>query len=529
MEIFRLLGSVFVDNEKANKSISETDKKASALGEKLGAGIKTAAKWGAAIGGAAIAGGAALFGMAKKATDALDRVDKLSQKIGISRQGFQEWDYILSQSGTDVEKLQMGFKTLVTQIDQADQGMGKGARNFEALGISVRKTNGELKTQEEVFNEVAIALQNMPNGAEKARIANELLGRSGSELMPLLQGEAGSIEELRENAHRLGIVLSDEAVDSGVLFQDTMDDLKRALGAVFTNIGASVIPIFQKFADWIIEHMPEIQAVLEKVFAVIEFLVMGFIDGIKLIISWVSKWKRDNSEQITEVQRTFKDFFEAVKGLIEAFVGFAIFFWDTFGDSIISIANFIWDIVSTVFGTAFNLIIDLLHIFAALFRGDWEALWEGVKDFFGHIWDGIYGILKATINLIIRAINGMVERLNKISFSIPDWVPIIGGKNWGFDLPKIPELALGGKIIQEGRVIVGEAGPELLRLPRGAQVEPLNGTGGIDYDRLAAAMARHMRPSITQQNTIVAQEPLSPAAVVREEDKLLRRLGMALG
>ena len=65
-----------------------------------------------------MAGGASLFGMANKATDTLDRVDKLSQKIGMSRQGFQEWDYILSQSGTDVEKATDGFKTLVTQIDQ---------------------------------------------------------------------------------------------------------------------------------------------------------------------------------------------------------------------------------------------------------------------------------------------------------------------------------------------------------------------------------------------------------------------------
>lgn len=476
MEIFKLFGSIFVDNEKANKSISETDSKAGGLAGKLKTGIATAAKWGASITGAAVAGGAALFGMANKATDTLDRVDKLSQKIGMSRQGFQEWDYILSQSGTDVEKLQMGFKTLVTQIDQADKGMGKGARNFEALGISVRKTNGELKTQEEVFNEVAVALQNMPNGAEKARIANELLGRSGSELMPLLQGEAGSIEELRENAHRLGIVLSDEAVDAGVLFQDTMDDLKRSFGAIATNVGAAVIPIFQQMAEWIIEHMPQIQKIFQTVFKVIEVLVVGFIDGIKLIIRWVKQWVGDNEEQVSKIREGFVKFFEAVKGLIEAFVGFAVAFWEKYGDSIISVAKFIWDIVTTVFSTAFNLITDLFNIFAALFRGDWEGLWEGVKDFFGHIWDGIYGILKGTINLIIRAINGMVKQLNKVSFNVPDWIPFIGGKKWGFNLPTIPELAEGGRVLKSGLALVGEAGPEMLHLPKGAKVAPLEKT-----------------------------------------------------
>ena len=88
-----------VDNSKANDSISKTEQKAEGLGSKLGAGIKTAAKWGAAIGGAAIVAGGALLSVANKASTALDRVDKLSQKIGISRKGFQEWDYVLSQSG----------------------------------------------------------------------------------------------------------------------------------------------------------------------------------------------------------------------------------------------------------------------------------------------------------------------------------------------------------------------------------------------------------------------------------------------
>ena len=124
------------------------------------------------------------MGVATKTAATTDRIDKMSQKIGISRQGFQEWEFILSQSGTDIEKLQMGMKTLVSQADQADKGVGKGADNFARLGISVRDATGNLKDQETLFNEVVVALQNMEDGTEKARLANELLGRSGSELMP---------------------------------------------------------------------------------------------------------------------------------------------------------------------------------------------------------------------------------------------------------------------------------------------------------------------------------------------------------
>lgn len=97
MELFKLFGSIMVDNKKANESISKTGSLAGKLGQGLGKGIKTAAKWGAAITAGAVAGGTALFGVTKNAADTGDRIDKLSQKIGMSRKGFQQWDYILSQ------------------------------------------------------------------------------------------------------------------------------------------------------------------------------------------------------------------------------------------------------------------------------------------------------------------------------------------------------------------------------------------------------------------------------------------------
>jgi soluble cytochrome b562 len=306
MEIFKLFGSIFIDNEEANKSISKTEEKAEGLASKLGSGIKTAAKWGAGIAAAGTAAGAALLAVANKAAQTTDRIDKMSQKIGISREGFQEWDFILSQSGTDVEKLQMGFKTLVTQIDQADQGVGKGARNFAALGVQVRDVNGNLRSQEDIFNDVLVALQNMEDGTEKARLANELLGRSGSELMPLLNAEAGSIEALRQQAHELGLVISDEAVDAGVLFTDTMDQLKRAFGAVFTQVGTALMPIFQKLAQWLIDNMPQIQETVSKVFGVIGNVIGGVVGVIGTVI--------DAIEAVVKAAKTAWDWLKKVFG-----------------------------------------------------------------------------------------------------------------------------------------------------------------------------------------------------------------------
>lgn len=126
MEIFKLFGTIMVDNTKANESISKTEEHADTLGTKLGTGIKTAAKWGVAIGAAATAVGGALFAVTTKAAETGDRVDKLSQKIGLSRESFQEWDYVLAQNGIDVEKLQTGIKTMTDAMG----GVGQGAKAF---------------------------------------------------------------------------------------------------------------------------------------------------------------------------------------------------------------------------------------------------------------------------------------------------------------------------------------------------------------------------------------------------------------
>ena len=117
MNIFTLVGSILVDSNQASESIGKTEEKAGGLAQKLGGVIGTAGKVGLAMGGAAVAGGAALMGIATNAAQTTDRIDKLSQKIGMGKESFQEWDYVLSQNGINIDVLQGGMKTLVNKFD----------------------------------------------------------------------------------------------------------------------------------------------------------------------------------------------------------------------------------------------------------------------------------------------------------------------------------------------------------------------------------------------------------------------------
>lgn len=126
------------------------------------------------------------------------------------------------------------------------------------------------------------------------------------------------------------------------------------------------------------------------------------------------------------------------------------------------------------------------------FTLDWNTAWEGMKKTATSAWQGISNVAKGPINImiglmnsLIDAINIVIRGLNKINFTVPDWVPGVGGKSWGINISqigKIPLLAQGG-ILESGSAIVGEAGPELLSMMGNrAVVQPLtNNTTNQNY------------------------------------------------
>lgn len=93
-----------------------------------------------------------------------------------------------------------------------------------------------------------------------------------------------------------------------------------------------------------------------------------------------------------------------------------------------------------------------------VFTGNWSAAWQSIVDVFGKIFSTIGGIVKSPINAVIEIINGAIEEINSIGFTVPDWVPFLGGKEFSIDIPQIPLLATGG--FTDGISIAGEAGTE---------------------------------------------------------------------
>ena len=105
--------------------------------------------------------------------------------------------------------------------------------------------------------------------------------------------------------------------------------------------------------------------------------------------------------------------------------------------------------------TAFQGIIDFV---TGVFTGNWQQAWQGVQDIFKGVFEALAGLIKTPINAVISLINKAISGINGLGLTIPDWVPVIGGKDFSISIPEIPMLAKGG--FTNGPSIAGEAGTE---------------------------------------------------------------------
>lgn len=107
--------------------------------------------------------------------------------------------------------------------------------------------------------------------------------------------------------------------------------------------------------------------------------------------------------------------------------------------------------VKTIFEGVINFI-------TGVFSGNWRMAWEGVKSIFVGIFNTLGALFKTPINAVIALINKAIAGINSLGITIPDWVPLLGGKSFSINIPEIPMLARGG--FTNGASIAGEAGTE---------------------------------------------------------------------
>ena len=608
LEIFKLVGSVFVDTDKANDSLQKVDKNAGKVAEGFGKAGKVIAGVGATIGAAVVGAGTAIVNMANDTSEMADTIDKASIRMGIGAERYQELAYAAEQCGVEMSTMEQAAK----KLEGTDLNFDDAMNQIMALG-----------TEE-----------------ERAAAAAELFGEKVAyNMAPLLAQSGEEFDALTQRANDLGLVMSETAVKTGVEYGDLKNDLEKVGNSLKTSIGSAVMPILVKLSEKLIEFMPTIQGLMDKIGPLAsEFidkllppLLQTAEDVLPMAIDAVSEILPSLSEiadelgpvilsllqellpviiqvvsevlpvlveivkRLTPILSQLMEFLgpilDLVLQLVEPLLELVMQILTPILDLITSLLGPILELISNVLEPIFGIIQALLGPLTSLLGAilepickllnllltplvklldlilpplisiiekffDWagpylEVFFEWLGnalsnlmdwigeggltsafrsfgDFFKGLWDGIVSAFKTAINWIIEGINTLIGGLNNIT--PPDWLTELTGIT-GINIPMIPYLANGGNIEEAGRVLVGERGPEVLDLPRGARVTPLDQAGGIDYNKLTEAFVAALKmvaPELAPNVTVEGDASQLVNVIVREDRAARKMTGRGL-
>ncbi len=184
---------------------------------------------------------ASFSGFIRGAIDAADSMAKLSQKTGLAVRDVAGLQLAYRQSGLGADLLEKSMARMARE-------MANGNDAFKAMGVNVRNVDGTLRPVREVLGDVADKFSTYRDGAEKAALAQEIFGKSGAEMIPMLNGGSEALREMDEWAEKLGLTMSAETAKQAEQFNDTLDLLGQGLQGVGRQIAAEMLPTLTSLA-----------------------------------------------------------------------------------------------------------------------------------------------------------------------------------------------------------------------------------------------------------------------------------------
>lgn len=305
------------------------------------------------------------------------------------------------------------------------------------------------------------------------------------------------------------------------IFSTIWNSIKTTVNTVWNAIKSTISTVINTISTIISTVLNSIKTTFSTIWNSIKTTVTTIINSIKSTISTVINAV---STTISTVLNSIKTTFSTV--------------WNSIKTTVSTIINSVKSTISTVMGSIQTGISTAL----SSIKTNWSNMWTNMKttvvNIFNGIWSSIKGVINSIIggiesmaNAVIKGINSMIKALNNLSFDVPDWVPEIGGKTFGFNIPtistiSIPRLATGGVVDQATVAMIGEAGQEA--------VVPLeNNTGWMDKiaARIGEIISVNLQAIVGEMDggdewqTIHTVVKLDSKTLVEQTDKFRRRKG----
>lgn len=207
-----------------------------------------------ALGAAATAAATAIAVAMRGVINEADNLGKMSQKIGIPVEELSRLKHAAELSGLSLDQMSTAVGRLSRNMaDVAAGAGGTAARAFDQLGISVTNADGSLRSSTQVMAEMSDRFAAMPDGAEKTALAMQLMGRSGAEMIPMLNGGSEALRAMMAEADQLGIVISTRTAKAAEAFNDNMDRVRKAISGIVIQLTAEMLPHLERFSEALVD------------------------------------------------------------------------------------------------------------------------------------------------------------------------------------------------------------------------------------------------------------------------------------
>ncbi|MDR1364354.1 MAG: phage tail tape measure protein [Oscillospiraceae bacterium] len=309
-----------------------------------------------------------------------DEMLELSTKTGLSTKTLQEFSAVQELIDVDLNTFTSSLSKNTKSMANAQKGTGETAKAYQKLGIAVTDSSGNLRSSEEVFWQSIDALSAIENATERDAIAMTLFGKSAQELNPLIaQGSAG-FSELSKQAHEMGLVLEDDALNALGNLDDAMNAWNGTIKGITTTLAANLAPELSNI----------INAASKTTQAFGKF------------ISSIGKNDGSFKENLDNLKASIGDFFKVFSEseTIQKIIGWGLIL----ASGIIMLAPLIGSAVTTLMAIVTGAIaVWPIALGAALIGGlilFWphmsklfQNIWSGISDFIGNLWDQIKNFL----------------------------------------------------------------------------------------------------------------------------------------
>ena len=259
--------------KKTGPTLESISAKTGEMAEKT-RGLSTAA-------GAAAVG---MIGMAAKAASTADDLQTMSNVTGFSVEELQKLQYA-------ADFVDVSYDTMTGSIQKLTKQMASGNKAFDTLGVSVTNADGTMRSANEVWWETVAALGEVTNETERDQISMELFGKSAMEMAGVVDDGGAALKQLGEDAEATGNILSTDAVQDAVAFNDKIDELKGKASMAFMEAGATLaetlVPALEKLVE-VVTNVLEWFGNLDGTTQTVILTVLGLVAAISPVLGLIS-------------------------------------------------------------------------------------------------------------------------------------------------------------------------------------------------------------------------------------------------